>query len=131
MPKELQPPPGYAALLKEIKERVRTAQVRASLAVNRELILLYWSIGRDILARQEAAGWGAKIIDRLAKDLAVPAPRVGDIVRGKRAISADTALRLGIYFGLPAQFWLNLQNEYDLRRAAGGAALKKVARRAA
>ena len=68
---------------------------------------------------------------RLAKDLAVPAPRVGDIVRGKRAISADTALRLGIYFKLPAQFWLNLQNEYDLRRAAGSPALKRVARRAA
>ena len=68
---------------------------------------------------------------RLARDLAVPAPRVGDIVRGKRAISADTALRLGIYFGLPAQFWLNLQNEFDLRWAAGSPALKQVARRAA
>jgi len=68
---------------------------------------------------------------RLAKDLAVPAPRVGDIVRGKRAISADTALRLGIYFGLPAQFWMNLQNEFDLRRAAVSPALKQVAPRAA
>jgi addiction module HigA family antidote len=68
---------------------------------------------------------------RLAKDLCVPAPRVGDIVRGKRAISADTALRLGVYFGLPAQFWLNLQNEYDLRRAAGSPALKRVSPRAA
>jgi addiction module HigA family antidote len=68
---------------------------------------------------------------RLAKDLAVPAPRVGDIVRGKRAISADTALRLGIYFKLPAQFWLNLQNEYDLRRAAASPALKQVTPRAA
>lgn len=68
---------------------------------------------------------------RLAKDIHVPAPRVGDIVRGKRAISADTALRLGQYFGLPAQFWLNLQNEYDLRRAADSPALKRVTRRAA
>jgi addiction module HigA family antidote len=65
------------------------------------------------------------------KDLSVPAPRVGDIVRGKRAVWADTALRLGIYFGLPAQFWLNLQNEYDLRRAAKSPALKQVAPRAA
>jgi len=56
---------------------------------------------------------------------------VGDIVRGKRAISADTALRLGIYFGLPAQFWLNLQNEYDLRRAAASPALRRVLPRAA
>lgn len=68
---------------------------------------------------------------RLAKDLRVPAPRVGDIVRGKRAISADSAIRLGIYFGLPAQFWLNLQNEYDLRRASTSPALKKLTRRAA
>lgn len=54
---------------------------------------------------------------RLAKDLHVPVPRMNDVVRGKRSISADTALRLGIYFGLPAQFWLNLQNDYDLRLA--------------
>ena len=68
---------------------------------------------------------------RLAKELAVPAPRIGDLVRGKRSISADTALRLGIYFGLPAQFWMNLQNEYDLRRAAASPALKLVVARAA
>lgn len=54
---------------------------------------------------------------RLAKELHVPLPRINDVVRGKRSISADTALRLGIYFGLPAQFWLNLQNEHDLRIA--------------
>ena len=54
---------------------------------------------------------------RLAKEIGVPLPRVNDIVRGKRGISADTALRFGVFFGLPAQFWLNLQNEYDLRMA--------------
>jgi antitoxin HigA-1 len=52
---------------------------------------------------------------RLAKELGVPLPRIYDIVKGKRSISADTALRLGAFFGLPAQFWMNLQNEYDLR----------------
>lgn len=67
---------------------------------------------------------------RLAKELRVPAPRVNDVVRGKRAISADTALRLGIYFGLPAQFWLNLQNDYDLRLAAKATGLQKVKPRA-
>ena len=76
MTKELQTPSGYPALLKEIKERVRTAQVRAALAVSRELILLYWSIGRDILVRQNAEGWGAKIIDRLAKDLNAEFPGI-------------------------------------------------------
>ncbi|HVT99105.1 MAG TPA: HigA family addiction module antitoxin [Acidobacteriaceae bacterium] len=55
---------------------------------------------------------------RLAKDISVPLPRVHDVVRGRRGITADTAIRLGIYFGLPAQFWLNLQNDYDLRLAA-------------
>jgi len=55
---------------------------------------------------------------RVAKELGVPLPRVYDIVKkGKRAISADTALRLGAFFGLPAQFWMNLQNQYDLRTA--------------
>jgi addiction module HigA family antidote len=55
---------------------------------------------------------------RVAKDIGVPLPRVNDIVLGKRSISADTALRFGRYFGLPAQFWLNLQNDYDLRNAS-------------
>jgi antitoxin HigA-1 len=54
---------------------------------------------------------------RLAKELHVPLPRINDVVRGKRSISADTAIRLGIYFGLPPQFWLNLQNDYDIRLA--------------
>jgi addiction module HigA family antidote len=63
---------------------------------------------------------------RLAKELCVPAPRVNDVLLGKRAISADTALRLGVYFGLPAQFWLNLQNDYDLRMATKPRALAKI-----
>jgi predicted nuclease of restriction endonuclease-like (RecB) superfamily len=62
-------PDRYDAFLQELTERIRSAQVRASLAVNRELLLLYWSIGRDILARQQSEGWGAKVIDRLAQDL--------------------------------------------------------------
>ncbi len=62
-------PEGYDAFLRSLKERVRSAQLRASLSVNRELVLLYWGIGRDILARQNEQGWGAKIIDRLGLDL--------------------------------------------------------------
>ena len=54
-------------------------------------------------------------INRLARDLSVPPNRISDIVNGKRGISADTALRLERYFGVEAQFWLNLQSEYDLR----------------
>jgi predicted nuclease of restriction endonuclease-like (RecB) superfamily len=63
-------PSGYAALLDDIKARVRAAQLKAGLAVNRELVLLYWYIGREILARQKQEGWGAKVIDRLSRDLA-------------------------------------------------------------
>lgn len=62
-------PQTYAALLASIKERIQTAQVRAALAVNRELVLLYWAIGKEILARQKQEGWGTKVIERLAKDL--------------------------------------------------------------
>ncbi|MDB5292502.1 MAG: hypothetical protein JWL69_3743 [Phycisphaerales bacterium] len=62
-------PEGYDEFLRELKQRVQTARLQASLSVNRELILLYWQIGRAILSRQEAAGWGAKIVERLAKDL--------------------------------------------------------------
>jgi antitoxin HigA-1 len=54
-------------------------------------------------------------INHLARDIAVPVNRISNIVNGKRGITADTALRLELYFGVEAQFWLNLQSEYDLR----------------
>ena len=68
---------------------------------------------------------------RLAQELHVPVPRVNDIVLRKRGISADTALRLGRYFNLPPQFWLNLQTEYDLRVAANSAELGAIVPRSA
>jgi predicted nuclease of restriction endonuclease-like (RecB) superfamily len=71
MPKQssLFPDDDYAAFLDSLKRRIRIAQVQAALAVNQELILLYWQIGHEILTRQEEQGWGSKVIDRLAKDL--------------------------------------------------------------
>jgi antitoxin HigA-1 len=68
---------------------------------------------------------------RLAKDLHVPVPRINDVVRGKRSITADTAIRLGIYFGLPAQFWMNLQTDYNLRLASAAGGIEKVGPRRA
>jgi antitoxin HigA-1 len=53
---------------------------------------------------------------RLAKDLGVPPRRINEIVKGRRAITADTALRLGRYFGIAPEFWLNLQSHYDLEQ---------------
>ena len=62
-------PDGYADWLADLKARIHGAQQRTTLAVNRELVLLYWQIGRDILTRQAEQGWGAKVIERLSHDL--------------------------------------------------------------
>ncbi len=76
-PVSLTPPPeGYANWLADLKSRIHTAQQRATLAVNRELVLLYWQIGRDILTRQSVQGWGAKVIERLAHDLRAAFPEM-------------------------------------------------------
>jgi antitoxin HigA-1 len=53
---------------------------------------------------------------RLAKDISVPSRRINEIVKGQRAITADTALRLGRFFGMSPEFWLNLQSHYDLEQ---------------
>jgi len=68
------PPSGYAAWLSALKTRIRETRLRAALAVNSELIGLYWRIGRDILERQARDGWGAKVVDRLAADLRAEFP---------------------------------------------------------
>jgi addiction module HigA family antidote len=64
----------------------------------------------------------------LARQLAVPTNRISQIVKGKRSITGDTALRLGHWFGMSPQFWLNLQSAYDLRLAESlsGAEVKKL-----
>lgn len=61
--------PNYDVFLRDLKERILSAQLKAAVAVNTELVRLYWSIGRDILARQNEQGWGAKVITRLSTDL--------------------------------------------------------------
>jgi addiction module HigA family antidote len=69
----------------------------------------------------------------LARQVEVPANRISEIVRGRRGITGDTALRLGHWFGTAPQFWINLQTAYDLRTAAerAGDAIEKLPRRAA
>jgi len=62
-------PVGYAALLAEVKQRVRAAQVKAALSANRELILLYWHIGRVVVAAQNDKGYGKKVVEMLSADL--------------------------------------------------------------
>ncbi|MBU0992108.1 MAG: DUF1016 family protein [Proteobacteria bacterium] len=60
---------GYSLFLKQVKERIRFAQIKANLSVNHELIMLYWDIGRLVSEKQSKEGWGTKVIDRLANDL--------------------------------------------------------------
>ena|GEM_PF-374830 len=90
-------PDGYAQWLLEVKARVQATQVRAVRAVNSEVIMLYWSIGRDIVERQGAAGWGAKVIRRIAADLSCEFP-------GQRGWS-PTSLK---YMRVFAQAWPEL-----------------------
>jgi len=70
-------PAGYADLLADLKQRIRTAQVKAALSANRELIRLYWDIGKSIVERQKAEGWGRSVVERLAADLQREFPGMG------------------------------------------------------
>ena len=83
--------------------------------------------GRVLKEEIEARGLSG---NRLALDLGVPANRIGAILNGKRAITADTALRLARYFGVSAQFWLDLQSQYDLAcvEAGHGAEIRRSVR---
>lgn len=74
-------PPGYGAWLAELKDTIRRTRLRASLAVNTELIGLYWRIGRDILDRQDRGGWGGKVVERLAADLRAEFPEMRGLSR--------------------------------------------------
>jgi len=69
-------PQNYIQLLKDIKEKVKNAQIKAAVKVNQELVLLYWEIGHDLVERQEKEGWGAKIIEKLSKDLKASFPNM-------------------------------------------------------
>ena len=68
--------PDYAAWLCEMKSRIRSAHLSAARAVNRDMILLYWDIGRGILEKQKEQGWGKSVVDRLAADLRKEFPHI-------------------------------------------------------
>jgi antitoxin HigA-1 len=72
-------------------------------------------------------------VSELARQIGVPSNRLSQIIRGKRAVTGDTALRLGHWFGMSPQFWMNLQTSHDLAmaRAAVGAAIERLPTRAA
>jgi predicted nuclease of restriction endonuclease-like (RecB) superfamily len=81
----------YVALLTDVKERIRAAQIRAALSVNRELIQLYWDVGRLIVHRQQREGWGAGVIDQLSGDLHKTFPRL-------EGFSASNISRMRAFF---------------------------------
>ena len=84
-------PTGYGEVLRSIKERIRTAQLKASLSVNRELIALYWHIGSVIVERQRTESWGKSIVERLAKDLNKEFP-------GMKGFSANNIWRMRAFY---------------------------------
>jgi len=67
---------GFEEFPRGLKERIRTAQVKAALTMNRELVLFYWQVGRDLTVSQETRGWGEAVIRRLAADLTTAFPGV-------------------------------------------------------
>lgn len=73
---DLPPLEGYEDFLRDIKARIRSAQVQAALALSREVVLLYWHIGQEIRQRQTRHGWGAKVVRRLAADLKAAFPGI-------------------------------------------------------
>ena len=70
-------PAEYRGLLDDIKARIRVAQIKASLAVNRELIQLYWDVGELIVREQRSKGWGKSVVQKLAEDIQKDFPGVG------------------------------------------------------
>jgi len=66
--------PSYRDLLREVKEKIRSAQIRAMITVNHPLLILYWEVGKSILERQNSAQWGDKVLSQLAGDLKIDFP---------------------------------------------------------
>ncbi len=83
-----------------------------------------------VILKDELAEIGISAAE-LARQLRVPENRISEVIRGRRNITADTALRLGCWFGMSAHFWMNLQKSYELRKAehAKGADIKRIERR--
>jgi len=126
-------PAGYADWLSDLKFRIHTAQQRAALAVNRELVLLYWQIGQDILKRQAEQGWGAKVIERLAHDLrtAFPdmkgfSPRNLKYMRAFAEAWQDSEFVQGVLAQLPWYHQLALLDKLDTEEARRWYAAKAI-----
>ena len=83
--------PDYPAFLAGLKERILNARITAARAINHELVLLYWDIGRGIVEKQQTSGWGDGVVERLASDLRAEFPDM-------RGFSADNLWRMRQFF---------------------------------
>lgn len=97
----------YKTFLKEIKERIHKAQYDAFKAVNKELITLYWDIGKSIVGKQNKLGWGKAIVETLAKDLQKEFPGIQGVFRPKSMEYAAVLLGLQGQSKTPANGWRN------------------------
>jgi hypothetical protein len=113
-------PPGYAELLEDLKARVRTAQLKAAVAVNRELNQLYWDIGHLIVERQQREGWGKGIVDRLAKDIQKAFP-------GLKGFSPSNVSRMrAFYLGYTKEVTISAQPVPNLDGQSLPAAIAEI-----
>ncbi|MFO0795513.1 MAG: DUF1016 N-terminal domain-containing protein [Candidatus Brocadiaceae bacterium] len=98
-------PPDYADLLQTIKKRIQESRINAYRAVNKELIELYWNIGREIASRQEQEGWGKSVVERLSRDLCKEFP-------GMAGFSAQNLWYM-------RQFYLEYKDHKNLQQLVG------------
>ncbi len=113
MSDKLIPSPDYAAWLREVKSRILSARISAARAVNRELILLYWDIGRGIVEKQEDLGWGKAVVETLSRDLKIEFPQM-------TGFSSDNLWRM-------RQFYSGYSSHEFLSQASKGLKHLKIA----
>ena len=111
--------PDYTSFLTEVKGRIQTARLQAGRAVNRELVMLYWDIGRGIVEKQQTAGWGEAVVERLAADLRAEFPDM-------RGFSADNVWRMRQFYADHSTPEFLEQAVPELKRHAGKPYLEQL-----
>ena len=111
--------PDYTSFLTEVKGRIQTARLQAGRAVNRELVMLYWDIGRGIVEKQKTAGWGEAVVERLAADLRAEFPDM-------RGFSADNVWRMRQFYADHSTPEFLEQAVPELKRHAGKPYLEQL-----
>jgi len=113
------PTPDYPAFLAELKNRISAARLNAARAVNHELVLLYWDIGAAIVVKQQTAGWGDAVVERLAADLRAGFP-------GMRGFSVGNIWRMRQFYQLHTQPEFLAQAARELKATPGATTKNKI-----